>query len=105
MATQIKITTIRDALQLCPSKGELILDIHTCLSIVGELVRTMFAQPEVFGADSKTEIPLKAEISPENIPTLIIFRRYKEFHLHLLKFTRAESEISRVDLISKGFAN
>ena len=55
--------------------------------------------------DSKCLQPIQTELLPICMPFQICIRLTEEFHLHLLKFSGTEGEVTRCNLVSERFSN
>ena len=105
MLFEIEVGAVGDAFELAPTHRKKIFDIRGAFGVVGQLVPVMLPQTEIFLAHAVARIPRKTLIDPALMPLLIGSRHDKEFDLHLFEFARAESEISRRDLIAERFAD
>src|ERR1043166_3553352 len=132
MLGQIEIPARGDAFQFLGAEGELELDVHRGFGVVGQFLLGLPVFDERVAAQADALIPLEALLDPILVPkfpapsglrdegrgTRVGQTGDRTGHLlddfigpdeklqfHLLEFTRAKSEVARVDLVAKGFAD
>src|SRR5436305_13499868 len=103
MPREVPVLSPVNALPFLPPKDGLVLDIEGLLSIVGQLVGTMFAEAQAILMVDETLIPIETKIFPVVEPLLHLGRMYEELQVPLLKFALAEQEVPRCHLIAEGF--
>ncbi len=102
---QIEVAAVRDALELGPAEGELVLDVGAAARVVRELVRAVLAQPQVLGLDAEAHVPVEALLLPVLVPVRVLAGLDEELHFHLLELARAEEEVARRDLVAERLAD
>src|SRR6266568_757700 len=112
MRLQIEVGAIGNAHQFIPMtffvftfREEAILDIDGTLGIVRQLFFWLFVQPQVFFRNANVLKPLMTGIDPLLMCLFVIAGSHEIFHLHLLKLTRAENEITGRNFVAKRFAD
>ena len=91
-----------DAFHLLEAEWHLELYVGGCIGIVGEFV--VVVETVVLGSEAKCLMPCHATLLPLVKPLELCAWLHEELHLHLLKLTHAEDELTGYYLVAEGFA-
>ena len=102
---QVKIPPGGNSFQFMLPERKLESDVRTCLSVMGKLFLGVYFLTQKVFRQAYGAKPCFSGIDPFPVipPPLLFARRDEILDFHLLEFTRSENEISRGNLVSKGF--
>ena len=104
MLGQIEVGPVGDALKLVPAPRIAVLQVGRASRIVRELLGRVNVAAEVGWVDTKSYVPLFAQVDPAAVPLVRLIGRDEVLHLHLLEFARAEDEVAQGDLVAERLA-
>src|SRR5699024_6229981 len=87
----------------CEAEG--VFHVHGALGVVRELFLWVLVQTQVVWIHAQIDVPLQAVINPVLVPLLILAWLDEEFHLHLLKLTSTQEQVTRGDLIAESLTS
>ena len=102
MLRQVKVGAAVNAFHLLKPKGHVKLDVTGRIGIVGQLL--MVVEPVVLRTESQCLVPLHAGLLPTGEPVQFGSRLHEILHLHLLKLTHTENELTGHDFIAESLA-
>src|SRR4029450_12860742 len=105
MGLEVEVGPVRDALDLLPPEGELVLHVRRGLRVVRELVGLVRPQPQLLLADPEVAGPPPPLVDPVLEPLVVAAGLDEVLHLHLLELARAEEEVARRDLVAERLAD
>ncbi len=102
---EVVVGPVGDALELVPAPGKRELHVRGGRRVVGELVRTVVAQPQLRLGDPEGRVPGEPLGEPVLEPLRRVGRGDEVLHLHLLELAGAEDEVLRGDLVAERLAH
>ena len=108
MSFKVKVGTRCNSFELaplCSIEFKLIFNIDGALGVMRQLLFRVFKETQTIWIDSKIGVPSQTSVDPILVPLFIGTGNYKIFHLHLLKLTSAEDEVTGSNLVTEGFTD
>ncbi len=105
VAREIVIRTVRDAFQLADAEGEFVLQVVRLLGVKGALAIRDVDHVDLVARDADVFVEFQALLEPVIRQREAVLGAAEILDLHLLKLTRAEDVVARIDLIAKRLAD
>ena len=103
MLAKVKVSAGVNALNLFETEWHVELNVCCCIGIVSKFVMVM--ETIVLCSEAKVLMPLHTCLFPLGKPIKLSARLDEELHLHLLKLTHTEDELTRYYLIAECLTN
>ena len=107
MLRQIEVSTDRNTFQLLHIKRIFEHNVRASFRVVRQVLFLVHIKAQPFLFDADRAVPIVARFNPlfMQLRPGFLIRRAEIFHLHLLKFSRTENEVTRCDFIAKRFTD
>ena len=103
---QVEVRPVGDPLHLGePAEGEVVLDVHRPLGVVGELLLRVLADVQLLLGDAEAQPPVEPLLDPAIVPLLVAAGEDEVLDLHLLELAVAEDKVAGGDLIAERLAD